>query len=446
MIGWGKGGVTAALLGGAVLMALLCVGWVRATLPAWAGESEDAAAIELDARWRSFAADLASASGCSVRYESPLGDPQARGSSQARRPGDHGSIGVLRIGAVEGPAVLVMPDGFLMCGEPSRAYEHSGLREPRRLAQELVSAAAFPGGAPAGDAAGISTAGDAGRVVAGAAADLGTLLDTRAVLLPVSVMADDFAGVSKEQIARVGSPRRNFPVRWEEAASKVPALAGPYPASHPGVRALTAWLNDRPDCAGLVVVRSAEAPTAATGSKSFVAGTLEGFCSEVLGMGVATCSADQCQGEIERSLAACGQLSLSDAKWTRLGATNWSLEVTLNRTGSSLGDGGTVLLSAANVAGEVRLTAAAATLEGGADGPMELLVLRKQGVLLDHVRAGEERRIRLFFAALPEGIPLASGGRSSGGSPASAPEVLEIELTATARQVQRAVIRATSPS
>ena len=407
----------------ATLMLIATVTGVRGVVPTWAGEAENGAALELDARWRSFAADLASASGCAVRYESPLRGDDDMFRPEARAWDDHGAVGMLRIGAANGPAVLVMPTGFLESTEASVAFERSGLKEPRRLAQDLVAGAAFskPGEEP----------GPGG---------LGELLATRAVLIPVCLAEGTRRGEGLRSRSRSGSPARNFPVRWEEAARVAPRLAGPYPASHPGVRALTAWLNSTPDCAALLRIT----PKASSGPpmKTFAAGTLEAFCSEVLGLSVRMSPADGCMAAIEEALLACGALSLTDVKWTRLGAENWSLEVTVTQRGGVQSGGRPVLLATELVGGGVSLTAAAASVVTDDGASMELLPLRKQGLLLDSVSQGKPCRVRLFLSGGADHAAATGQGRLGAAEP-GAP--LQVVLTASSSRTQRGSIRTKSP-
>ncbi|QDV06908.1 hypothetical protein Poly30_24260 [Planctomycetes bacterium Poly30] len=425
-----RSGCRAALESASVLVGVILVGASFAGvlpggaggLPTWAGEARDGVALELDARWRSFAADLASASGCDVTYQSPLGQSLGTKDPQRRLWDDHGTVGILRIGSAAGPAVLVMPDGFLSCAEASEAYQLSGLREPRRFAQELVEAAAFPGrvSADASDASGRT---------------LAELLQTRAILLPVCVAAGDSGAAKRKPGLRVGDPRRNFPVRWEEAVRKAPEMAGPYPGSHPGVRALTAWLNTTPECAGLLVVGPGSESRIPVGTQQgFAAGSLEAFCSEVLRFGVQGCTAEQSLEAITRGLSACAELAIESPVWTRLGSTNWSLEVTVTRRGMGPGGDGAVLLNASPIDSELRWTAAAAENLESVEHPMELLPLRNQGVLLEGAQRQGGRRVRLFFSGSP-------------GSPvkASTAAMLMVELKATSPQAQHATLRASSP-
>lgn len=423
-----RAGASGTLIGLAALLALgAAVTAVRGAFPTWAGEAENVVALELDARWRSFAADLASASGCAVRYESPLRGGGGKFARKFTRDtgawGDHGAVGMLRIGAVDGPAILVMPEGFLTYTEPSQAYERAGLKEPRRFAQELVEGAAFSKRAEGSET----------RV-------LGELLETRAVLIPVCITEGGRRGESQRARSRSGSPRRNFPVRWEEAVLVAPGAAGPYPASHAGVRALTAWLNSTPDCAALLRVT----PKAGSGPSktTFAAGTLEAFCAEVLGLGVRESDANGCMAAITDSLLGCGELSLSNEKWKRLGSANWSLEVTVQQQGGFQDRAQPVLLTAGLLGRGVSLTAAATSVTEGEGADMELLPLRKQGLLIEAVAKGQPVRVRLFFSGDLGSAGSMGQGRLAASESGSSFQVL---LTASSPRIQGAAIRSKSP-
>lgn len=354
-------------------------------LPAFAGGAGSNAEAATNASWRTFAADLASASGCAVRYESPTHGMAIDGEPVPNWASDLGGVGVLRIGAVDGPCVAVVPENFMGSDGIAAAYAKAGLKEPRRFAQELV------GDAISGSLGGPSESGTDTR-------SFSALLRETSILIPVFLQHG--SREARNGSSSMGSPRRNFPVRWEAAAAAAPRAAGPYPASHPSVRALITWLHRATDCAGVVVVGREASQRKA--SARFPSGTLKAYCDEVLQIDVRPSSKKQCMEEIQRALGSAPRLSFSDPQWTRLGTTNWSLEVTVERHNEGECQTGTVLLHAAPLGGGVRLTAAAASTGKEA---LELLPLRNEGVLLKGMAGQAPRRVRMFFTEVvsPEG-------------------------------------------
>ncbi len=393
-------------------------------LPAFAGGAGSNAVAAANASWRMFAADLASASGYAVRYEAPTHGMASDGEPVPTWASDLGGVGVLRIGAVDGPCVAVLPENFMGSDGIAAAYANAGLKEPRRFAQELV-----------GDAiSGSLDQGAHGSTEPGMdERSLSALLREASILIPVFLQHG--SREARDGLSSMGSPRRNFPVRWEAAAAAAPRAAGPYPASHPSVRALTTWLHRATDCAGVVVV-GGEASQRKAGAR-FPSGTLKAYCDEVLQIDVRPASQQQCMEAIQGALGSAPRLSFADPQWTRLGTTNWSLEVTVERHSHGKCQSNTVLLHAAPLGGEVRLTAAAASTGKEA---LELLPLRNEGVLLKGMAGQAPRRVRMFFTqvASPEG-PRDGLPQTSGGS-----DLPLIALTASAPRALKALLHSQS--
>ncbi len=408
-----RSNVLLALTGGVALVLLAAFG---GGLPALAGEARSNAAAATNASWRAFAADLASASGCVVHYEAPIQGVRADGEPVPSWAAELGGIGMLRVGASDGPSVLVMPENLLGSGGIASAYANVGLKEPRRFAQELVASATF---GIADEAKGSS---------------LSELLRDSSVLIPVVLQHG--ARHRRFDASSVGSPRRNFPVRWEEAAAAAPVAAGPYPASHPSVRALTSWFHGATDCAGLVMVRGKKPSTKP--NASFESGSLEAFCDEVLMLKVEESTEQGCGVAIQDALQSAPRLAFKDPLWTRLGSANWSLEITVERHGGGKATGEAVLLAATPVGGAVALTAAAASR--GTD-TLELLPLRSRGVLLEDMAPGASRRMRLFFTEAPQedGLGRREPGTSGGATHPT------VDLEATAPRARKALMRSQSP-
>ena len=413
-------------------MGLLGLANLGGVLPTFASESEANAIRAANARWHSFAVDLACASGCIVHYEAAQQVEHVGLDVEPLMVAEHGGIGLLRIGASDGPSVLLLPEDFLATEQVSTAYLQVGLKEPRRLAQDIVASATFgdlaPPCEPAESGAHSAEQGQA------APSGLGALLRETAVLIPVFMQH----GSREPRAGRapVGSATRNFPVRWEDAAAAAPRAAGPYPASHPSVRAITGWLNSASDCAGVVIVR--KKLRGAKSNSSYRSGTLEAFCDEVLQLSVRETLNDGTIAALSESLRQTPRLTFHEPEWRRLGSTNWSLEVTVERGGDhgSLGDA--VLLSATPEKGEVVLTAAAAA--SGSE-TLELLPLQTRGVLLPNMTVGASRRLRLFFTESVVEDPLSGAEATKVGGPLTP----RVNLEAVAPRARKAVLRSQSP-
>ena len=414
-----------ALLAVTGVVAISVMAHLGGVLPAFASESRERALQATHASWHAFATDLASASGCMVNYEAPVRERRGGEALSLSMAEELGGIGMLRIGAADGPSVLVLPDAFLQTKQVSAAYAQVGLAEPRVFAQKLVMSASFEQ-----DAAVRADSAPGEHPVE----CLSELLRDTSVLIPVFMQHGTRA--QRGAGAAQGSPRRNFPARWEAASAATPSAAGPYPASHPSVRALTGWLNGATDCAGVILVR--EKCRGAESTKGFDAGTLEAFCEEVLKLSVQETEPAGCGAAILQALRSAPKLSFSDVLWTRLGSTNWSLEVTVDRFGEGRTLGDAVLLAATPVEGEVVLTAAAASV--GTESP-ELLPLRNRGVLLEGMAPGTSRRVRLFFT---ESVDRDELGRVRPQASNSSP-MPSVDLEATAPRARRAVMRSQSP-
>ena len=405
-----------------VAAAALVACWVTlSVLPAFANGSDEAQNRRIDAAWAMFADDLSSATGIPVRYLPPsaLG---ARGEDRAS--GHHGGIGSLRIGAHEGPAVIVLPEDLVENDSVSMAFEDSGLQQPRLFTQGLATTVMRLRNE--GAASGTLTLADQ--------------LKTSAIVLPVHVRTAE--GHDRSQKGRGSSshvPTRNFPARWDEAATVAPTRAGPYPASHPRVRALTAWLHGSLDAVQLFVV--GEDAAARLADHAAPAGSLEAFASEEAGIPVQGVSGADLLGRAGEVLARVPSLRFDEPVWTRLGTSNWVLDVSLASLGPGQGEatetgqgrGGSQILIGASVPGsQLQLTAVAAGEN------LELLPLSSNGIPLRFIEPGAERRLRFFFSD-PESALEGSRSSRSAAMPG-------VTLNARAAKVVDATLRAAPPA
>ncbi|MEM8711188.1 MAG: hypothetical protein AAGG01_09560, partial [Planctomycetota bacterium] len=292
---WGRWGLAAAMALAAALAALWTGGAGWLTL---ASEAVDRKAAEEDRLWHTYADDLASASGATVEYLPPRRERAGLNASL-----DYGGLGFLAVGARGAPKVAVLPIGMLWSKSLASAFDEVDLPEPGRLAQDIASKVAL-----APDSA------------------LAKALDASRVIIPVTIAEPIRAEArTKWSAARL---LRNFPARWEEAARMDAHSAGPYPASHPRVRALIAWILEDESCLGAAVF--GDPCIGPEGVVRAPAGTFAAFCMEEARFPVVGAKQGADVDDLLLSALQSGvELSLRQPVWRRLGQSNWSLDVVL---------------------------------------------------------------------------------------------------------------------